>query len=278
MLHFSFVHSLLYAMMRRTATAAAGLCLLLAWTPVCVFACGSCLGSLALSSAGITGSTTNPTSRHRNNPHPRHRHHAPSSAAATAASKKTPAGGPVSKSALGLIAARHILSQMDRVAALKPRIFASDSSSSSDEDALEDMLSDDDTYETPEQRGVDPECMARSKEGRMTAGMTGAIGFYKGWISPILPPACRFVPTCSQYGVQAIQEFGPTKGAVLTAWRLMRCSPLGGKGYDPLIFACIHIICCMHLSNSPCFSLSTRTSLRYDPPRWPPVPYNYASY
>ena len=108
------------------------------------------------------------------------------------------------------------------------------------------MLSDDDTYETPEQRGVDPECMARSKEGRMTAGMTGAIGFYKGWISPILPPACRFVPTCSQYGVQAIQEFGPTKGALLTAWRLMRCSPLGGKGYDP--------------------------------PKWPPVPYNYASY
>ena len=242
-------------MMRKTA-AAAGLCLLLvAWTPSCVSACGSCLGSLALSSAGISGST-NPTSRHPHIPS------SASAAAAAAASKKTPAGSPVSKSALGLIVARHILSQMDWVTALKPRIFASDSSSSSDEnsvrtssdssstsnkdDALDDMLSDDDTYETPEQRGVDPECMARSKEGRMTAGMTGAIGFYKGWISPILPPACRFVPTCSQYGVQAIQEFGPTKGALLTAWRLMRCSPLGGKGYDP--------------------------------PKWPPVPYNYASY
>ena len=170
----------------------------------------------------------------------------------------------MSKSALALIAIRHMLSHMSSVAALKPQTLASSSDENSvrassnqnekectkegksKDDALEDMLSDDDKYETPEQRGVDPECMARSKEGRMTAGMTGAIGFYKGWISPILPPACRFVPTCSQYGVQAIQEFGPTKGALLTAWRLMRCSPLGGKGYDP--------------------------------PRWPPVPYNYASY
>ena len=76
--------------------------------------------------------------------------------------------------------------------------------------------------------------------------MVGAIGFYKGWISPLLPPACRFVPTCSQYGVQAIQEFGPTKGSVLIAWRLLRCSPIGGKGYDP--------------------------------PKWPPVSYTYSSY
>ena len=240
--------------MRRTTAAAAavaGFCLLLlvAWIPVCVSACGSCLGSLALSSAGISGSKNNPTSRH--NHHPRRAPHVPSSAAAAAA----PAGSPISKSALGLIAIRHMLSHLGWAAALKPLTLASDSSSSSDEnssstsndnDALEDILSDDDVYETPEQRGVDPEWMARSKEGRMTAGITGAIGFYKGWISPILPPACRFVPTCSQYGVQAIQEFGPTKGAILTAWRLMRCSPLGGKGYDP--------------------------------PRWPPVPYNYASY
>jgi len=76
--------------------------------------------------------------------------------------------------------------------------------------------------------------------------MIASIGFYKDWISPILPPACRFVPTCSQYGVQAIKEFGPTKGLVLTTWRIMRCTPLGGKGYDP--------------------------------PKWPPVPYTYSSY
>jgi hypothetical protein len=66
-----------------------------------------------------------------------------------------------------------------------------------------------------------------------SAMMIGTIGFYKNFISPLLPPACRFVPTCSQYGVQAIKEFGPTKGVVLISWRLLRCSPIGGKGYDP---------------------------------------------
>jgi putative membrane protein insertion efficiency factor len=64
----------------------------------------------------------------------------------------------------------------------------------------------------------------------MSSSMIMAIGFYKQFISPLLPPACRFLPTCSQYGVQAIKEFGPTKGVILTAWRLARCSPLGGKG------------------------------------------------
>ena len=66
-----------------------------------------------------------------------------------------------------------------------------------------------------------------------SASMIMAIGFYKNWISPLLPPACRFLPTCSQYGVQAIEKYGPQKGLILTAWRLARCTPLGGKGYDP---------------------------------------------
>ena len=64
----------------------------------------------------------------------------------------------------------------------------------------------------------------------MSQSMIMAIGFYKQFISPLLPPACRFLPTCSQYGVQAIEQFGPTRGVILTAWRLARCSPLGGKG------------------------------------------------
>lgn len=80
----------------------------------------------------------------------------------------------------------------------------------------------------------------------LSSGMISALGFYKGFISPLLPPACRFVPTCSQYGVQAINEFGPGKGSILIAWRLMRCSPFGGKGFDP--------------------------------PRWPPVGYTYGSW
>jgi uncharacterized protein len=70
-----------------------------------------------------------------------------------------------------------------------------------------------------------------SQENTMSVAMIATIGVYKKIISPLLPPACRFVPTCSSYGVQAIQEFGPTKGCILIAWRLLRCSPLGGKGY-----------------------------------------------
>ena len=46
------------------------------------------------------------------------------------------------------------------------------------------------------------------------------------FISPLLPPSCRFLPTCSVYSMQAIREYGPAKGAVLTAWRLVRCNPI----------------------------------------------------
>jgi len=53
----------------------------------------------------------------------------------------------------------------------------------------------------------------------VTGAMVGAIGVYKNFISPLLPPACRFLPTCSQYGVQAIEDFGASRGCILTAWR-----------------------------------------------------------
>lgn len=60
------------------------------------------------------------------------------------------------------------------------------------------------------------------------------IKFYKAAISPLLPSACRFVPTCSQYGLESFQKHGPIKGFYLTARRLLRCHPLGGSGYDPV--------------------------------------------
>ena len=59
------------------------------------------------------------------------------------------------------------------------------------------------------------------------------IRFYRTQISPLTPPSCRFVPTCSQYGMTAFRKFGPAKGFVLTAWRILRCNPWGGRGYDP---------------------------------------------
>lgn len=79
-----------------------------------------------------------------------------------------------------------------------------------------------------------------------TAILLGSIQFYKNFISPVLPRACRFLPTCSSYGLEAIQTYGAVKGTILTAWRIFRCSPFGGRGYDP--------------------------------PVWPPVPYNFQSY
>lgn len=60
------------------------------------------------------------------------------------------------------------------------------------------------------------------------------IKFYRIGISPLLPPTCRFIPTCSEYGMQAVQRFGFLKGGYLTCRRILRCRPGGGRGYDPV--------------------------------------------
>lgn len=64
--------------------------------------------------------------------------------------------------------------------------------------------------------------------------MLGVIWFYRHCISPLLPPVCRYTPTCSQYAVEAIKKYGPFKGGWLAAKRIMRCNPWGGSGYDPV--------------------------------------------
>ena len=60
------------------------------------------------------------------------------------------------------------------------------------------------------------------------------IRFYQGAISPFLSPACRYTPTCSQYGIEAIKKYGPAKGAFLTAKRFISCNPWGGHGHNPV--------------------------------------------
>ena len=60
------------------------------------------------------------------------------------------------------------------------------------------------------------------------------IGFYRRFISPILGPRCRFTPTCSAYGLEAIQKHGPWKGGWLTLKRLLRCHPFTPCGCDPV--------------------------------------------
>jgi putative membrane protein insertion efficiency factor len=64
--------------------------------------------------------------------------------------------------------------------------------------------------------------------------LQGAIRAYQLLISPLLPPSCRFLPTCSEYAVEAIGRHGACRGLALTAWRLARCHPWGGGGHDPV--------------------------------------------
>jgi len=58
--------------------------------------------------------------------------------------------------------------------------------------------------------------------------------FYRAFISPLLGPRCRFVPTCSQYAIEAIQLHGAFSGTYLTLRRLARCHPLHAGGFDPV--------------------------------------------
>ncbi|WP_083377643.1 membrane protein insertion efficiency factor YidD [Millionella massiliensis] len=67
-----------------------------------------------------------------------------------------------------------------------------------------------------------------------SAPFIGLIRFYQAAISPLLPNACRFTPTCSQYALEAFCKYGPFKGFYLTVRRLLRCHPWGGSGYDPV--------------------------------------------
>src|SRR6266853_6291622 len=57
---------------------------------------------------------------------------------------------------------------------------------------------------------------------------------YKAMLSPFLLPACRYVPTCSDYAVEAIERYGAFRGSAIAMWRLLRCHPFVRGGYDPV--------------------------------------------
>jgi putative membrane protein insertion efficiency factor len=57
---------------------------------------------------------------------------------------------------------------------------------------------------------------------------------YRLLISPLLPPSCRFTPTCSEYAIQAIEKYGALRGFYLATRRLLRCHPFHAGGYDPV--------------------------------------------
>jgi uncharacterized protein len=58
---------------------------------------------------------------------------------------------------------------------------------------------------------------------------------YKWAISPMFPPACRYIPTCSEYAMEAVERYGALRGCLIATWRLLRCHPLAKGGYDPVM-------------------------------------------
>ncbi len=60
---------------------------------------------------------------------------------------------------------------------------------------------------------------------------------YKRWISPAFPPSCRYVPTCSEYAMEAVERYGAWRGGMMAAGRLLRCHPLAKGGLDAVVKA-----------------------------------------
>lgn len=75
--------------------------------------------------------------------------------------------------------------------------------------------------------------------------LSGLIRAYQLFLRPALPPSCRYTPSCSHYGIEAIRTHGALRGGWLTVRRLARCHPWGGSGYDPVPPA-------SHLHRGPC--------------------------
>lgn len=64
--------------------------------------------------------------------------------------------------------------------------------------------------------------------------LRGMIRAYQLFVAPILPPSCRYYPSCSHYAAEAVERHGPWHGSLLAVRRLLRCHPWGGFGYDPV--------------------------------------------
>lgn len=68
----------------------------------------------------------------------------------------------------------------------------------------------------------------------MTSLLVALIRLYRRFVSPLIPPTCRFTPSCSQYAEEALRTHGPVRGLALAVRRLARCHPWGGAGFDPV--------------------------------------------
>lgn len=68
----------------------------------------------------------------------------------------------------------------------------------------------------------------------MKRALIGLLRFYKAQISPALPPACRYTPTCSEYAIEAVERYGAGRGSVMAIRRVVSCNPFARGGYDPV--------------------------------------------
>ncbi|WP_081458460.1 membrane protein insertion efficiency factor YidD [Solidesulfovibrio fructosivorans] len=68
----------------------------------------------------------------------------------------------------------------------------------------------------------------------MRSALIWVITFYRLALSPLKPPCCRFVPTCSEYAIEALERFGVVRGGLLALWRILRCHPFARGGFDPV--------------------------------------------
>jgi len=68
----------------------------------------------------------------------------------------------------------------------------------------------------------------------MKKALVYIIKLYKKFISPVLPNSCKFMPTCSEYAVDAINKYGILKGSIKSIYRILRCNPFNKGGYDPV--------------------------------------------
>ena len=64
--------------------------------------------------------------------------------------------------------------------------------------------------------------------------LIGMIKLYRKYLSPLKSTKCPYYPTCSQYGLEAIEKYGALKGSPLAVWRILRCNPFSHGGYDPV--------------------------------------------
>lgn len=71
-------------------------------------------------------------------------------------------------------------------------------------------------------------------DANMKKAVVHSIKMYQKYISPMKSARCPYIPTCSQYALEAVEKYGVLKGGTLGAWRILRCNPLSSGGYDPV--------------------------------------------